>query len=299
MNAQVNPMHSDAPRLHHELEAQRVVVGLVVAAVGIACVFSHWSFDALVIAIAVLGAFELATLARLGGAPISLPVAIAGSAAFIGVGLFPLQLGAHQGWIVAAILGASAIAGLRTRDGDFSARGRWLARGAATSLATLYLGKLFSFYILLRGPLAAAIAPRAWSPAIAVILWIIVVVVLTDTVSMVAGLAFGRTRLWPRVSPSKTWEGALAGFAAATGAGAAYCVATGIRSHWLEGVALSGALSAAAIAGDLVESALKRWANVKDSGRLIAGHGGVLDRFDSYIFAGYVAYWGLLVARPA
>jgi len=95
---------------------------------------------------------------------------------------------------------------------------------------------------------------------------------------------FGRHRLAPVVSPRKSWEGAIAGFATSL-------VAVVVWSDWRLGridlalVAIGGATAVAAQLGDLVESLLKRGAGVKDSGDLLPGHGGVWDRMDAMLFA--------------
>ncbi|MFA6234580.1 MAG: phosphatidate cytidylyltransferase [Bacteroidota bacterium] len=112
----------------------------------------------------------------------------------------------------------------------------------------------------------------------------LVTIWMCDTAAYFGGRAMGRHKLFPRVSPNKTWEGAIWGFAAALGtmAAAKYTV--------LEYLSLPEALVIGAIVGllgqigDLVESLLKRDAGVKDSSALLPGHGGVFDRFDSFIF---------------
>jgi phosphatidate cytidylyltransferase len=128
------------------------------------------------------------------------------------------------------------------------------------------------------------------------ILWLVVVVVLTDVAGYFAGRAFGGPKLWPRVSPSKTWSGTLAGWAAAAATGAAFSTATGA------GVALVGvsvAVSMASQIGDITESAIKRRAGVKDSSALIPGHGGLMDRFDGMLGAAlFVVVIGLVAGFP-
>lgn len=105
-----------------------------------------------------------------------------------------------------------------------------------------------------------------------------------DSGAYFAGRAFGRHKLFPRVSPNKTWEGAIAGFIAAVAAFALF------QNLFLPYLSLRDALVCGGIIGifgqmgDLVESLLKRDAGVKDSSTLIPGHGGVLDRFDSLLF---------------
>jgi phosphatidate cytidylyltransferase len=119
------------------------------------------------------------------------------------------------------------------------------------------------------------------------VLWMFAVVWTTDIAAYFAGRALGGPKLWPRVSPKKTWSGFAGGFLAATLAGVAVAW-TAARSGWTPpfGLAAVGLLSAFASVlsqgGDLAESALKRRFGVKDSGRLIPGHGGVMDRLDGF-----------------
>jgi phosphatidate cytidylyltransferase len=116
-----------------------------------------------------------------------------------------------------------------------------------------------------------------------------------DATAFFAGSAWGKRRLAPAISPKKSWEGAIAGVLGA-GAGAAiwYVIVQGVLPDApisILSAALVGAtLGVAAIVGDLVESMLKRDAGVKDSGTLLPGHGGVLDRIDAIIFSLPVSY---------
>lgn len=116
-----------------------------------------------------------------------------------------------------------------------------------------------------------------------------------DTAAFVAGRAFGRHRLAPAISPGKTWEGLVAGFLAAMGT--ALVILYQDRDHFLavpELLALGAAIALASVLGDLFESAVKRDLQVKDSGRLLGGHGGMLDRLDSLLWAGPAAYYVVL-----
>lgn len=121
--------------------------------------------------------------------------------------------------------------------------------------------------------------------------WTMALVWIGDTGAYFTGLLFGRRKLAPDISPNKTVEG-LAGGLLATAA-----AAVGLEARWRLGLgpwhtlALAVIVTAFGTLGDLVESRLKRAAGVKDSGSLLPGHGGVLDRFDSMMFAAPAVYW--------
>jgi len=109
------------------------------------------------------------------------------------------------------------------------------------------------------------------------------VVWMTDSAAFFTGRQIGGEKLAPDISPSKTWSGALGGLALGTGAG--LLVWTWVTdSPWWIGLALSAAISVLGQAGDLSESAIKRYFRIKDSGDIIPGHGGLMDRLDSLTF---------------
>ncbi|MGR3782572.1 MAG: phosphatidate cytidylyltransferase [Albimonas sp.] len=120
------------------------------------------------------------------------------------------------------------------------------------------------------------------------VLWVVLVVVATDVGAYFAGRIIGGPKLWPRVSPSKTWAGLGGGMACATAVGAIFSSATtGTLIH--EVAIVSGVMAVVSQGGDLAESSLKRRAGVKDSSNLIPGHGGLLDRMDGLMAAALVA----------
>lgn len=127
---------------------------------------------------------------------------------------------------------------------------------------------------------------------------LLVAVILNDAGAYFVGKSIGKRKLAPVLSPNKTWEGAIGGFAL-TIIGMVLVRQFALSMHWqgfpdwsLPRYTLVGALlSVVAQAGDLTESALKRDAGVKDSGRLFPGHGGALDRCDGFLFAAPVLYY--------
>ncbi len=114
------------------------------------------------------------------------------------------------------------------------------------------------------------------------LLWLILVVIVTDVFGYVAGRALGGPKFWPKVSPKKTWSGTSAGWIAAGLVGLGFVWFTGSAWHV---VWVSMLLSFASQMGDIAESALKRRMKVKDSSTLIPGHGGLFDRFDAMLGA--------------
>ena len=137
-------------------------------------------------------------------------------------------------------------------------------------------------------PGGSAAAPGgAW---IVVSLWL--VVWMYDTVAYLVGSAWGRHKLLPSVSPNKSWEGTVAGVAAAAATGLLLAALVGgLRWSVAAGAALGFVLGLGALAGDLIESRLKRGAGRKDTGTLLLGHGGVLDRFDSTLVCAPLLYY--------
>lgn len=119
------------------------------------------------------------------------------------------------------------------------------------------------------------------------IMWLMLVVWSTDTFAYFAGRIFGGPKLAPRLSPKKTWAGLMGGMAGAALVSAVY--AWFKLPSWLALAFVAAALAVVAQVGDIFESGLKRRYGVKDSGTLIPGHGGVLDRVDGLVAAGVVA----------
>ncbi len=129
---------------------------------------------------------------------------------------------------------------------------------------------------------------RAW------LLFTLLVVFACDTGAFAVGRLVGRHPMAPRLSPNKTWEGAAGGFAVSVGAALLVGVVFDLTVPLWQQALIGAVASVAAQAGDLTESALKRAANVKDSGSIMPGHGGILDRMDSILFALPAVFYMLL-----
>ena len=117
---------------------------------------------------------------------------------------------------------------------------------------------------------------------------------MNDTGAYLIGSKLGKTPLLPRVSPKKTWEGTLGGAAVTFGVAYAFCAISG-ELRLVDWMVLAAIVSIFGSIGDLIESMLKRSIGIKDSGTLLPGHGGMLDRFDAFIFvlpfaAAYLLY---------
>ena len=164
---------------------------------------------------------------------------------------------------------------------------------ALTLFATLYVG-LFAFLILLRSLRASPLDFLDDGPRLGyALLWLTIVSVWAgDIVAYFAGRKFGRDKLTP-LSPGKTWEGAIAGLVATM----AVCVPVSRLMHLelQDGLACAILIALAAPLGDLSESFWKRELQIKDSGGVLPGHGGILDRCDSLLFSVFAVYLYALV----
>lgn len=135
------------------------------------------------------------------------------------------------------------------------------------------------------------------------IIWMFAVVWLSDVVAYFTGRAFGGPKLWPAVSPKKTWSGAIGGFIGGVGGAllVVHLMASVFGLGWYRGpelIVLSVLGAIVSQAGDLFESALKRHFGAKDSGHIIPGHGGVMDRLDSFWAVALFLYVAVFVLGP-
>lgn len=259
------PRPAAAPQGAGELQ-RRVVSALILAAVILALtLWGGWPFRLAWVLVAGIVAYEwLSIVSRANAVAAGAGVAAAG----LVLAVLPLSAAAVAGvTAAAALIGALAAPFVRAR------------------LPLELCGMAYALAFAMITP-----ALRDW-PAVglALILWSFAVVWLTDIAAYFTGRKLGGPKLMPRVSPKKTWSGAIGGTLAGTVAGTLIWSWATTGAFGLNGRVLVASLIASIVsqAGDLYESALKRRFDTKDSSGLIPGHGGFLDRLDGY--------WAVLV----
>lgn len=262
----------------YRLASAVIGIGLVVGIL----LSGRLPFFILLTIIALIGAYEYFRLLKHAGLQPSLVLSLMGTAAFCLAAYFYAEKGVEN--VLVALVGVYFLWNLSLLGT------RHEINGAFTFLGNLYTGFLFSYLILLRNFNSGLI-------------WVMVVIVSTwvaDTTAYLVGSAIGRHKIFPKVSPNKTWEGAIAATISVPIAIYAMSLFDFFRPMAKalsvpEQVMLGLTIAIAAIAGDLAESKLKRVTAVKDSGWIIPGHGGILDRFDSMMFTGFAGYYILRI----
>jgi phosphatidate cytidylyltransferase len=253
-------------------------VGLALGVLILGSVFAYPpAFGAVVVLAGAYGAFELATALRVADLRPPRWLLLVGGATIIAVA-YPWGSGAS----LAALAGVVAAILLWTRAGGAD---RWLRDAAAGVLAAAYVPFLASFAAILTSP---PDGPRRVTSFIAT-------VAFSDIGGYAVGvLSGGKHKMAPRISPGKSWEGFAGSVSACVGVGTLLLTQL-LHVRWWQGVLFGLAMAVCAVVGDLAESAIKRDIGVKDMGRLLPGHGGILDRLDSLLIAAPVA-WMLLSA---
>lgn len=247
----------------------RVMAALVLAPTAIAIAYAGGWLWSVLVTLAAIGLY-VEWLTIIGSARERLAVASGGAA--LAIAGFCLATGRIDISLVAIILGLACVVLLSQERRIWVATGFFYAAAAQIASVLVRLDPIWGF------------------PALIIIL---LVVWVTDIGGYFAGRGIGGPKLWPRVSPKKTWAGAIGGFAASI------VVAGGFAAFGLGKIGpillLGAALSIVSQFGDLFESAVKRRFGVKDSGHIIPGHGGLLDRLDGFVAAVVMAaIFGLL-----
>lgn len=278
---------------------KRLLSGLAIGGFGVLVVLlGGWWFTAAVGVIVHLGLLELFRMAQFKGIrPASKTTLVACQLLLITTQWAAVQGGLPEA-LAAAVLplsGAAICAWLLLQPVTGS-----IADIAASIFGLFYLGFLPSHWLALRNLTATELAPGTaalCSSGLAITLSTCLMIVASDIGSWAFGKRFGRRPLSP-ISPSKTVEGALGGFACAMAVGLICARVMGWPLGGLPGVALGALVALIGLAGDLTESMMKRDAGLKDSGNVLPGHGGILDRIDSYLFTPAVVYSVLTLTLP-
>ena len=263
----------------------RLLTALVLLALVLSGVFllpSRW-FLLLAVMLTELAALEVVRLGRswAPGAPLRLLLVTVPLAVLVlAAGLSGAATGLPPGWLALALATALGVG-----MGVALLAGRTPVRESLPALGLLAFGTVY-----LAVPVTAVWSLQRSDPWLVFLL--LAIVAVNDSAAFYVGRRFGRRKLSPHVSPNKSWEGSAAGVAGAVAATAVWSRL--VLETWEPRLVLLGVLVAVAgQCGDLVESMLKRGAGVKDSGTLLPGHGGVLDRVDAFLFAAPVLLLGL------
>lgn len=261
------------------LRTRVISAAVLVVIVAIPSILGGLPFLALIALIAGLGTWEYCKLLRQGGHEPMAALAVGLSVLLVAQAqwpeVFPLSL-----VLTIAVIGTLLLS-LWHKSAQPATD--W----ALTLAGALYLGWLLSQVVYLRaGPQGLP-----WLALAALMVW------AADVFAYFGGRAFGRHPWWPRHSPKKSWEGYAIGALAATVVGGLLAGPL-VGISWLEGLLLGLLIGLVAPLGDLAESMIKRQVGAKDSGALIPGHGGVLDRIDSLLIAIPIVYvWSVFLPR--
>lgn len=244
--------------------------------------WSHeYVFDATIALVAVLAMYEFLDLGRHKGYTIPMTLCIAIMLVIMAAFIIE-DLSVEIGMFAALLLiPASYVITQKPLEDS-------LPSSAVAVLGTTYVGMLGGSLIRLRND---------FPEGSKLVFFLLLVVWLGDAGAYYVGKSFGKHKLSPRISPKKTIEGLLGGIAASIIAAVVIHFTFFEKFPLMHAIIAGGILSICGVIGDLAESMWKRSADVKDSGKLLPGHGGMLDRFDSILFTAPIlyCYWTLIV----
>ncbi|WP_299029309.1 CDP-archaeol synthase [uncultured Thermanaerothrix sp.] len=260
--------------------AQRLLVIIILIPIGVTfAVLGGWPYAAFIALILVVAAWEYWRIFRRGGfAPLA-------SVLLPGVALLVFSRAAwgfdYSHLILSALILVTMLAHMVAMAATHTAQG---VDFAITLGGLLYIGWLGSYLISLR-----ALPQGLWW-----LLLVIPIIGIADSAAFLIGRRFGQHKLAPAISPNKTWEGYLAGVV--------FAILSGLLLAWLwqlrypalqpsQGLILGVIIGTLAPLGDLGESMFKRQFGVKEASHLLPGHGGILDRIDSWIWAAVIGYY--------
>lgn len=251
---------------------------LTIVVVG-AVLLSQWSFIALLLVILIGGMWEFYRLARREDTVPLRWLGLAGGVALLAASTLLVFTWTDSSLLVCLLLFLffMLLIPMMFVCELFLKRQRPAADIGVTLAGIFYVALPLSMFLLL----PIQIDGSAWNPW--VILFYIFIIWTNDICAYLVGMTLGRHRLYPRISPNKSWEGFFGGIVGAIGMG--LLAAWIMEADYLLWGVLAAIAAMSGVLGDLIESMFKRAAGVKDSGNIMPGHGGWLDRFDALIFS--------------
>lgn len=281
---------SRASSLPLRLASVAILIPLIVAAT-----WWYWFTVALVAICIIVAVVELFAMLRHGGySPRLGPGLAAALLLCAAAALRPFTPFDLIGLALSLSVALTLVHELLPRD-----RATSLLSWALTFTGATYIGWLLSGFILLSQldtPLRPALlSALAIPPGTAWLMLVLAITWIGDSAAYFVGRAFGRTKLAPVLSPKKSWEGFAGGLVASILTALVAVPLLGLPIGYLPAALIGLVAGIAGTVGDLGESLLKRQVGVKDSGALIPGHGGILDRMDSLLFTAPVVYYGVLL----
>jgi len=190
-----------------------------------------------------------------------------------------------QSIVTAVLVGSAVLVSVLIALHRRSSEERLVVRWSWILAGMLYMGWMLSHWVLMRN--SGDWPGRDW------VLITLLSTFAVDTTAYFVGRAFGKHKLAPNISPGKTWEGAIGGLTAGMAAVIILSLALGVEIGYGPLIIIGVLIGTIAQVGDLAESKLKRVTGVKESGAIIPGHGGILDRLDSVVLTGVVVYYCL------
>ena len=250
----------------------RVLVGIVGIPALIGAIWIGFPILTVVVgAAALIGLWEFNRMAKAWYAAPYWPISLVWTILFVAHGQFAAEHGNFSAYLIGGGLALLLTFALVRRNRDAS------NRCLSTAIGPLYTGFLLSHALLLREGAAGLEDGRDW------LLYALLMTFAADTGAFFVGRLLGRHTMAPTVSPAKTWEGLVGGLACAAGASVGLSSLLGLPISLVCQLGIGLLLGITAALGDLAESFMKRRAGLKDSGVVVPGHGGILDRMDSLL----------------
>lgn len=275
------------PKAGRNLPAAIGVALMLFLPIAVGLIWIPWLFIITVGILLSIGVAEVSHALRLKNMQAETGIIVVGSALSVIGGYWVTsmpELGVSSMTFIVSCLGGTVLAAFVGRLFRGGSEG-FLRDVAASSFLIAYLPLLGVFVALLmapdNGPLRVAT--------------LILCVVASDTGAYATGVLFGKNKMAPSISPSKTWEGFAGAVAWSSGIGVV-CAIFMLGIDWWMGLILGAVVAAAATVGDLLESLIKRDAGIKDMSNILPGHGGVMDRLDSMLMAFPVGWFVLNIA---